>query len=91
MVPPAGFEPAIFALKGRRPRPLDDGDSAEKYNRPRGILTDNIIIRENGPVALAAGAASCCAPTVADTTAGHLAIRGARARSGRGVHAGPIF
>ena len=26
MVPPAGIEPAIFALKGRRPRPLDDGD-----------------------------------------------------------------
>ena len=27
MVPPAGFEPAISALKGRRPGPLDDGGS----------------------------------------------------------------
>ena len=24
-VPPAGFEPAISALKGRHPGPLDDG------------------------------------------------------------------
>ena len=27
MVPPAGFEPAVSALKGRRPKPLDDGDT----------------------------------------------------------------
>ena len=30
MVPPAGFEPAISTLKGWRPRPLDDGDSAKE-------------------------------------------------------------
>ena len=29
MVAPAGFEPAISALKGPRPRPLDDGASLE--------------------------------------------------------------
>src|SRR5205814_10374660 len=29
LVAPAGFEPAISALKGPRPRPLDDGASLE--------------------------------------------------------------
>ena len=29
LVPPAGFEPAISALKGRHPRPLDDGGLRE--------------------------------------------------------------
>ena len=33
MVPPAGFEPAISTLKGWRPWPLDDGDSAVEYTR----------------------------------------------------------
>ncbi len=34
MVAPAGFEPAISALKGRRPGPLDDGATrAEVYQR----------------------------------------------------------
>jgi hypothetical protein len=32
MVPPRGFEPLISALKGRRPRPLDDG--GEDAGRP---------------------------------------------------------
>lgn len=30
MVPPTGFEPVISTLKGWRPWPLDDGDTAEK-------------------------------------------------------------
>src|SRR5215469_3351312 len=35
LVPPAGFEPAISALKGLRPGPLDDGGNNAK-GRPRG-------------------------------------------------------
>ena len=33
MVPPTGFEPVISTLKGWRPWPLDDGDSAVEYTR----------------------------------------------------------
>lgn len=34
MVLPAGFEPAIFAVRGQRPKPLDDGS---KVVEPSGI------------------------------------------------------
>jgi hypothetical protein len=33
-VAPAGFEPAISALRGLRPRPLDDGAAALVARRP---------------------------------------------------------
>ena len=33
MVPPTGFEPVISTLKGWRPWPLDDGDSALEYSK----------------------------------------------------------
>lgn len=32
LVLPAGFEPAIFTLKGWRPRPLDDGSKVKKFH-----------------------------------------------------------
>lgn len=33
MVPPRGFEPLISALKGRRPRPLDDEGEHKNYQK----------------------------------------------------------
>ena len=30
---PAGFEPAIFAVKGRCPRPLDEGATQQHYSK----------------------------------------------------------
>src|SRR3954465_2263594 len=33
VVPPMGFEPTISALKGRRPRPLDDGGPVPARSR----------------------------------------------------------
>ena len=45
MVPPAGFEPAISTLKGWRPWPLDDGDSAVEYTRY--LVYEKLIFRVN--------------------------------------------
>lgn len=38
MVIQEGFEPSIFALRGRRPWPLDDWTSAARYRNRTGLL-----------------------------------------------------
>ena len=45
MVPPTGFEPVISTLKGWRPWPLDDGDSAVEYTRY--LVYEKLIFRVN--------------------------------------------
>lgn len=39
VVPPAGFEPAISGLKGRCPRPLDDGGGRQNGSAPAPLAS----------------------------------------------------
>ena len=55
MVAPAGFEPAISALRGLRPGPLDDGaklrSPAESSKTPNHKRTDGLPCLNPGPSA----------------------------------------
>ena len=48
-VPPMGFEPTISALRGRCPRPLDDGGRSGNINRHRRAASAPASIRISHP------------------------------------------
>lgn len=50
LVAPTGFEPATFALRGRRPKPLDDGAIKRIYQKWLGWKESNPHIRYQKPL-----------------------------------------